>query len=401
MRVAVIGGGASGFFAALSVMEHHKDAEVVILEKSKKVLSKVKVSGGGRCNVTNAERDIKILSKAYPRGASKLKRAFYEFGTTETIEWFESRGVPLVAQEDGCIFPKSQDSQTVIDCFLRECERHLIAIRTGAGVTAVEPADDHVDVIISGNRERFDKVIIATGGSPMRKGMNWLDSLQLEIEDPVPSLFTFNMPTENVRELMGVVVVQVQTSIPGTKLKGDGPLLITHWGMSGPAILKLSAFGARVLHDSSYDFNVLVNWVDEVNHTLVTENIRELTLSQGSKIISNYRPYQLPERLWHYMIDKIGLSPRARWADIGKKGINKIVNVLTNDSYKVDGKTTFKEEFVTCGGVSLASIDFKTMASRSHANIYFAGELTDVDGITGGYNFQSAWTTGYIAGRLG
>ena len=400
MKVAIVGGGAAGFFAALSVKEHHPEAEVTIYEKSKNLLSKVKISGGGRCNVTNGETDIKVLAKAYPRGEKKLRKAFYEFSTQHTMDWFESRGVGLVTQEDGCVFPISQDSQTIIDCFLNESRKLGVAIKTSSGVKAIHPMNEEIELDFGDWQKSFDKVIVATGGTPMRKGMKWLEDIHLMIEDPVPSLFTFNMPNEKITELMGIVVKQARTKIQGTKLKGDGPLLITHWGMSGPAILKLSAFGARILSESGYQFNVHINWVNEVNNEKVAEVIREITHSEANKILANYRPYLLPERLWHFLIDKCGLSQRAKWNEIGKKGVNRIINVLTNDVYQVEGKTTYKEEFVTCGGVSLDSIDFKTMSSREYPNLYFAGELTDIDGITGGYNFQSAWTTGFIAGRL-
>jgi len=401
MNVAIIGGGASGFFAALSVKEHHPNAIVTIYEKSKKLLSKVKISGGGRCNVTNAETDIKELAKAYPRGEKKLKKAFYEFNTSHTMDWFESRGVALVTQEDGCVFPVSQDSQTIIDCFLSESRRLGIDINVSTGVKSILTEEEKVKLDFGEWQKSFDKVIVATGGAPLRKGLNWLDNLGLSIEDPVPSLFTFNMPNENITELMGIVVKETLTSIQGTKLKGDGPLLVTHWGMSGPAILKLSAFGARVLSETDYNFNVQVNWVNETNHEAVSQELKMIIANEPNKILANYRPYLLPERLWHYLIDKSGLKQRSKWNEIGKKGVNRLINILTNDVYAVNGKTTFKEEFVTCGGVSLDSINFKTMSSKEHPNLYFAGELTDIDGITGGYNFQSAWTTGYIAGRLG
>jgi len=401
MKVAVIGGGAAGFFAALSVKEHHPEAIVTIYEKSKNLLSKVKISGGGRCNVTNGETDIKELAKAYPRGEKKLRKAFYEFNTKHTMDWFESRGVDLVTQDDGCVFPVSQDSQTIIDCFLSESRRLGVTIKVSSGVKAINPSEDNIELDFGDWKKNFDKAIVATGGTPMRKGMKWLEDINLKIEDPVPSLFTFNMPDENITELMGIVVKKALTNIQGTKLKGDGPLLITHWGMSGPAILKLSAFGARVLSETNYQFTVQVNWVNEVNNEKVAVVIREIINSESNKLLANYRPYLLPERLWHFLIDRSGLSARAKWNEIGKKGVNRLINILTNDVYQVKGKTTFKEEFVTCGGISLESIDFKNMASREYPNLYFAGELTDVDGITGGYNFQSAWTTGYIAGRLG
>lgn len=404
MTIAIIGGGAAGFFAAIAAKENHPNAQVSILEKSRKLLSKVKISGGGRCNVTNGCTSIKTLSTAYPRGEKKLKKAFRTFSTKDTMEWFESRGVPLMIQEDNCVFPVSQDSQSIIDCFLNNARKLKIKIETGIGVKAIHHINDQLklEFIKAEFTPRvYDKVIVATGGSPKRSGLEWLEKLGHKIEDPVPSLFTFNMPDEPIKELMGIVVENAITSIQGTKLRGEGPLLITHWGMSGPAILILSAFGARLLSEKNYDFKVQVNWVNQINNELVMEALKSIVSEHGNKILSNYRPYLLPERLWHFLVEKSNLPLNKKWNELGKKGLNKITNILTNDNYSVKGKTTFKEEFVTCGGVSLESIDFNTMQSRVCKNLYFAGEVMDIDAITGGYNFQSAWTTGFIAGKLG
>lgn len=403
MKVAIIGGGAAGFFAAISVKEHHPKAEVTIFEKSKKILSKVKISGGGRCNVTNGCTSIAELAQAYPRGGKKLKKAFRIFSTQDTMDWFESRGVPLVIQEDNCVFPVSQDSQSIIDCLLKECRRFGIKIETQMGVSKINPKGDQLQLEFTKGvspAKLFDKVIVTTGGSPRRKGLEWLEELGHKIEDPVPSLFTFNMPKESIRKLMGIVVEENLTSIQGTKLKSDGPLLITHWGMSGPSILKLSAFGARILSDMNYEFIVQVNWVKVINNQEVADELKQIIEKHPNKILANFRPYLLPERLWHFLIEKSDLPLNKPWRELGKKGLNKLVTILTNDVYAVKGKTTFKEEFVTCGGVSLESIDFKTMQSRVCPNLYFAGEVMDIDGITGGYNFQSAWTTAFIAGKL-
>ena len=406
MDVAIIGGGAAGFFSAIAVKENYPDAQVIIYERSKYPLAKVKISGGGRCNVTNGCRSIKELSAAYPRGGKSLQRAFKVFNTIDTMQWFESRGVPLVVQEDNCVFPKSQSSQTIIDCFLSQARALSIEMRLSAGVKTVRPIDNSGKIeltFIEGKiaSRCFDKVIVATGGSPKRDGLRWLEALGHTIVDPVPSLFTFNMPTESITELMGVVVENTIVTLQGTKLKGDGPLLITHWGMSGPAILKLSAYGSRLMSESGYKFNIQVNWVNVVNHQLVMEQLRGIILEHPQKLLANVRPYYLPERLWIYLITKSGLTRDKKWHELSKQAINRLVNVLTNDVYLVKGKASFKEEFVTCGGISLESIDFNTMQSRVCKNLYFAGELLDIDGITGGYNFQAAWTTGFIAGRLG
>jgi len=391
------------FFAAIHAKMNAPAAQVTILEKSRKVLAKVKISGGGRCNVTNGCQEIKTLAKAYPRGEKKLKRAFRTFSTTDTMEWFESRGVQLTTQEDGCVFPVSQDSQSIIDCLMREVKRLGINIELGARVLGIHLKGEQLELLIKDHPQVavFDKVIITTGGSPKRSGLDWLADLGHKIAEPVPSLFTFNMPAEKITELMGVVVEKTLVSIQSTKLKADGPLLITHWGMSGPAILKLSAFGARILADLNYDFKVQVNWVNDNNYDLVQTELKKIIAEHHQKFLANFRPYLLPERLWHYLLQKSNLPLTKRWGELGKKGLNKLVTLLTNDVYAVKGKTTFKEEFVTCGGVSLESVDFATMQSRVCPNLYFAGEVLDVDGITGGYNFQAAWTTGFIAGKLG
>ena len=403
MDLAVVGGGAAGFFAAINVKENYPDAEVFIFEKSKEVLSKVKVSGGGRCNLTNGCSSIAELSEAYPRGGKALKRAFYSFDNKDTMKWFESRGVPLVVQEDGCVFPHSQDSQSVIDCFLEQTRKLGIPVELGRGVKAIDEINGKLHLTFVGGKSparSFDKVIVASGGSPRRDGLLWLEKLHHKIEDPVPSLFTFKMPDEEVAELMGVVVEKTLVSIQGTKLKSDGPILFTHWGMSGPAILKLSALGARLLSDAGYIFKVQVNWTNVRNYDEVFAQLQRLCVEHGKKILSNVRPFALPERLWTHLIAKSGLPPAKKWGELGKSGVNGLARVLTNDVYEVNGRTHFREEFVTCGGVSLESIDFKTMQSKVCHNLYFAGEVMDIDGITGGYNFQAAWTTAFIAAKL-
>jgi predicted Rossmann fold flavoprotein len=402
-EVAVIGGGAAGFFSALAAKENYPDARVVIYEKAENVLRKVKVSGGGRCNLTNGCASVEELSLAYPRGAKSLKKAFHVFSNRHAMEWFRARGVPLVVQEDNCVFPVSQNSQSVIDCFLREAKRLGVEIEVETGIREINRSDDKLELVFTDENkqsERYDKVVVATGGSPKRKGLIWLEKLNHIIEDPVPSLFTFNMPSEEITELMGVVVEKAIVSIQGTRLKSEGPLLITHWGMSGPVILKLSSIGARVLSEMGYDFKILVNWVNVHNNNDVAKELENISSEHRNKLLANVRPYYLPERLWHYLLVKSSLPLTKKWAELGKKGMNKLVNVLTNDAYSVNGKTSFREEFVTCGGVSLESIDISTMQSRTCRNLYFAGEVMDIDGITGGFNFQAAWTTAFIAGKL-
>jgi len=404
MKIAIIGGGAAGFFSAIAAKENHKEAEVTLFEKTQKLLAKVRISGGGRCNVTNACTSIKQLSEAYPRGGKALKKAFRVFSTKDTREWFESRGVPLYAQTDSRMFPVSDSSQSVIDCLLTESKKLGVKIQTGTRIEAIEAQNNQLTLHFSKSRlekQVFDKVIVASGGSPKKTGLDWLEKLGHIIEIPVPSLFTFNMPSEKITKLMGVVADNALVRIQGSKLQSQDPLLVTHWGMSGPAILKLSAFGARLLSDCGYQFKVQVNWAGIPNQEEVIAGIEETIAAHPKKKISNVRLYGLPERLWLFLLQKSDLKPDKRWLDLGKKQIHKLVTVLTHDVYSVSGKTTFKEEFVTCGGVSLKSINFGTMESRVCKNLYFAGEVMDVDGITGGYNFQAAWTTGFIAGKLG
>jgi len=403
MKVAIIGGGAAGFFSAIHVKENYPDAEVVIFEKSVKLLSKVKVSGGGRCNLTNSIESTKEFSSAYPRGHKELKKAFQLFNNKDVIKWFENRDVPLVIQDDSCVFPASQNSQSIIDCFLRETKKSGIKVEKNRCIKRILQIDNKLEIHFSENKYEpiiFNKIIVTTGGSSNRENFTWLENLNHKIEDPVPSLFTFNMPEESITGLMGIAVENVLLGIPGTKLKSDGSLLITHWGMSGPAVLKLSSFGARILSENDYKFKVHINWVNVQNTNYVREQLVKITIEHSNKMLRNFRAYALPDRLWNYLLDKCGLSISKKWNELGKKGINKLVNILTNDIYSVSGKTKFKEEFVTCGGVTLDSVDFNTMQSKVCKNLYFAGEVLDIDGITGGYNLQAAWTTGFIAGKL-
>ena len=404
MKIAIIGGGASGFFSAITVKENYPNSSVIIFEKSQHVLSKVKISGGGRCNVTNGCESIAELCKAYPRGGKSLKKLFSVFHTKHAFEWFESRGVPLVIQDDNCVFPESQSTQAIINCFLQEAKKLGVEIQYGKELLGIAPQNEKLTLLFANeekNNQIFDKVIVAIGGIPKRKDLEWLEKLGHIIENPIPSLFTFNMPNEPITELMGIVVENAIVHIQGTNLKSEGPLLITHWGMSGPAILKLSAFGARIVHDLQYNFTIRINWVNEQNNEVVLDALQQITQEHSNKLVSNIRPYALPSRLWLYIIEKCELSPDKKWGEIGKKGLNKIMNCITNDEYKVKGTTTFRDEFVTCGGVSLESVNLSTLQSKVCQNLYFTGEVLDIDGITGGFNFQNAWTTGFIAGKLG
>jgi len=401
-RLVVIGGGAAGFFCAVNAARMNPALEVIILEKTSKVLSKVKVSGGGRCNVTHACFSIADMVRRYPRGQNFLKKTFHQFFTTDTIEWYKERGVTLKTEDDGRMFPTTDSSQTIIDCLLREVNKYGIEIKMMAEVKSVlhDKAIDKFKLALSGERElEADFVCIACGGYPKTAMFDWLVQLGHTIEEPVPSLFTFNMPGNPITELMGVSVNEAQVKVAGSKLSETGPLLITHWGMSGPAILKLSAWGARELAQHYYRFTAIINWIPAFNENSFKEKLQQLRFDTAGQKIGNKNAFGLPQRLWNYLLEQSGISPEIRWADLPAKEQNKLVKNCCAQEFAVNGKTTFKEEFVTAGGVKLSEIDANTMQSKQHAHLYFAGEIIDVDGITGGFNFQNAWTSGYIAAK--
>lgn len=394
--VAVIGGGAAGFFAAISAKTHHPNAHVELIEKSNKYLSKVKVSGGGRCNVTHACFSPSALSKHYPRGEKALKKAFHIFQVQDTIDWFTTRGVQLKTESDNRIFPVSDDSESIIQCLLGETQKLRIPIHSRQAIEEIQPIPGGFNL----NGKWFDKVIVATGGSSKLSGFDWLSALGHNIIPPVPSLFTFNIPGELLTQLQGVVAPNANIRIQGTKIIESGPILITHWGLSGPAVLKCSAWGARVLADFNYQFQVQVNWVGIRNEVEAHKHLDANWENIRRKKLSNACPFDLPKALWLHLIQKVGLPDELPWQEVGRTFRNKVINALLNDVYNVSGKTTFKEEFVTCGGVDLAEVNFSTMESKIVPGLYFAGEVLDIDGVTGGFNFQAAWTTGFIAGKL-
>jgi predicted Rossmann fold flavoprotein len=400
MKIAIIGGGAAGFFAALSVKKHYSTADVQILEKTTKILSKVKISGGGRCNVTHACFKASILARFYPRGSKQLKKSFSLFNTNHTVAWFKERGVELKKEEDNRMFPITDSSMTIINCFLDEAHKLGVVIKKETNVSKISEVDRKIQLTIDGFNYNYDKVIVATGGSPKLDGLNWLHDLGHSTVSPLPSLFTFNMPSEEITSLQGLSVKKTIVRIQGTKLVHDGPLLITHWGMSGPAVLKTSAWGARDLAELKYDFKAQINWVGISNEDEVRKLLNRHCYSYDKKKIENSNPFEIPSRLWRYLLLKSELNLTKINGELGNKEKNKLINTLLNDVFVVKGKTTFKEEFVTCGGVSLKEVDMTTMQSKKISNLYFAGEVLDIDGVTGGFNFQAAWTTGYIAGQL-
>ncbi len=399
MKITIIGGGAAGFFAAIAAKSHFPDVHVSILEKTSKFLGKVKISGGGRCNVTNATFNNRMLSENYPRGEKFLRKAFEQFNAQDTVNWFESRGVALKTYPDNCIFPLSNESQSIIDCFLNEARKLGIELQTNQSVEQIRKTDYGFEIETNQGIHSADRVIITVGGQAKSTWFTAIESFGHNIIPPVPSLFTFNMPNEPIKALMGVVIEHARVRMEGQKLLGIGPLLITHWGMSGPAILQLSAWGARILAEKNYNCSILVNWLDEMKEEGLRQEIQSIQKIHGAKMLQNHNPFPIPNRLWIYLLEKNEIKPEMRWQDLVGKHANKLINTLINDRYDVQGKTTFKEEFVTAGGIDLEEIDVNTMQSKLIPGLYFAGEVTNIDGITGGFNFQGAWTTGYIAGK--
>lgn len=399
-RLIVIGGGAAGFFCAVNAARLHPGLEVVLLEKTGKLLSKVKVSGGGRCNVTHALDSISEMVKRYPRGSRFLKKSFSRFFTGDTVRWYAERGVTLKTEEDGRMFPDTDDSQTIIDCLLREARQYDVEIMLHADVVRLERNTQWTVHLQGGRSIHAQYVCVAAGGYALAGKYNWLEELGHHIEAPAPSLFTFNMPKHPITSLMGVAVPRAQVKIAGSKLQETGPVLITHWGMSGPAVLRLSAWGARHLQQEQYTFTLVVNWLPDYNENSLREAWASLRLSMGGQLLHARNPFALPQRLWQFLLQQCGLHENMRWSELPAKEQNQLIRHLTAMEFAVKGKTTFKEEFVTCGGVELSEIDPLTMHSRVAEGLYFAGEVMDVDGITGGFNFQHAWTSGWIAAQL-
>ncbi|MFN4235579.1 MAG: NAD(P)/FAD-dependent oxidoreductase [Bacteroidia bacterium] len=394
----VIGGGAAGMFNAINVATLFPEKKVLLIEKSNKLLSKVKISGGGRCNVTHACFDPKELIQYYPRGAKELLSVFSKFSPLETAMWFSERGVKLKTEEDGRMFPITDSSQTIIDCFLKEAQIHRVTIWQNCEVTNIAPQEKGFILKLADGKElSCHKLLIATGGHPKLEHYKWIEKLGHTIIPPVPSLFTFNLIKNPISQLMGVSVKKARVKLLPLKMEEEGPLLITHWGFSGPVILKLSAFAARELFALNYNYDIQINWLPEMNDVELKNFFEHQKLNFGSQKIINRQGFELPLRLWSFLINKSGIDENKRWADVSNKEINKLIDTIQRDTYKAHGKTTFKEEFVTCGGVCLKEIDFKTMQSKKVNDLYFAGEVLDIDGVTGGFNFQAAWATAYIA----
>jgi predicted Rossmann fold flavoprotein len=414
LKVVVIGGGAAGFFGAIATAEAYPHALVTLIEAGRQPLAKVRVSGGGRCNVTHACFDPALLVQYYPRGGKALRGPFSRFQPRDTVAWFEEQGVQLKTESDGRMFPITDDSATIVDCLTETADELGVKIRTGTPVISVKtlatpeqgemetnPHSSQFEVELkTGKTYSCDRVLLATGSNPL--GYQIAQSFGHCIEPPVPSLFTFTIADERLQELAGVSVdnARVQLQVNGkTQLEQTGPVLITHWGLSGPAVLKLSAWGARVLHDCDYHATLLINWLPQYNREVLRQQLLAVRSQLSRRQIVSSCPVSIPRRLWQRLVTCVGIAEEQRWAELSNKVLDRLIQELCEGKYQIQGKGVFKEEFVTCGGVSLKEVDFKTMESRLVPGLYFAGEILDIDGITGGFNFQSAWTTAWIAGR--
>jgi predicted Rossmann fold flavoprotein len=409
-RVIVVGGGAAGFFAAIACAEKLGPAGTVTLyEATAHPLAKVRVSGGGRCNVTHACFDPRELVKNYPRGGRELLGAFHRFQPRDTVEWFATRGVETKTEEDGRMFPVTDDSATVVECLTRAAENAGITLVTSLGVRKVEAVarreqEENIApafwlTLTDGSNVRCERLLLATGGNKSSAGLTIAQALGHAIEPPVPSLFTFHIDDKRLEGLSGVSVPHVAVTVPGKKLRTEGPLLITHWGMSGPAVLKLSSWGARELAATNDEFPLAVNFAPAHTKDSLARELAAVREKNLRKQIATWSPLEMPQRLWERLVTIAGIAPATPWAQIGNTALATLAAQLTAAEFKVVGKSLFKEEFVTCGGVRLSEVDFKTMESRFCPGLYFAGEVLDIDGVTGGFNFQSAWTTGWLAGQ--
>ncbi|MBE9142436.1 BaiN/RdsA family NAD(P)/FAD-dependent oxidoreductase [Planktothrix mougeotii] len=401
VKVIVIGGGAAGFFGAITCATYHPHTQVILLEAGQQPLAKVRISGGGRCNVTHACFEPTQFVQNYPRGSKALRGAFSRFQAKNTVEWFTRQGVQLKTESDGRMFPTTDDSATIVNCLMRVAEQAGVRIKTQVPVTAISHHNSNTYPfkiqLKTGEILESDRLLLATGNNP--SGYRFAQALGHTIIPPVPSLFTFNIKDQRLQDLAGVSVSSVRVKLPQAKLEQTGPLLITHWGLSGPAILKLSAWGARVLYDCGYKSPLQINWLPQEHPEQLKEQLLGLKSEFPKRLIAANCPVDLPRRLWKQLVNYIGIDEEKRWSEISNKSLNQLIQELTQGSYKITGKGVFKEEFVTCGGVNLKEVDFKTMESRCCPGLYLAGEVLDIDGITGGFNFQSAWTTGWLAGQ--
>lgn len=400
MNVAIIGAGAAGCLAAIQIKRNNPKVNVTVYEAGIKPLIKVAITGGGRCNLTNSFDGIRSLDEAYPRGARLLKRLFRTFDYNDVYQWFESEGVSLTTQEDECVFPVSQDAMEIVNTLVRLMRSLGVKLITRHRVAAINHEAEDGEYLLTfshGDVAKADAVVVTAGGSPQVRGLEMYEKLGLDIVSPVPSLFSLNLEKNHpMTALMGTVVNDVQARLVGTKLSAFGPLLITHWGVSGPAILKLSSYAARILAENDYKAQLAINWFGQANEAEVTRIITEIAEQNQKKLVSSVWPERFNNRMWCYLIDACGLRQDMRWGELGKKGLNKMVALLTNYTLNIVGKNKYREEFVTCGGVALSNVNSSTLESKKHPHLYFAGEILDVDAITGGFNLQAAWTMGYV-----
>lgn len=400
MNVAIIGAGAAGCLAAIQIKRNNPKANVTVYEAGIKPLIKVAVTGGGRCNLTNSFDGIRSLEEAYPRGARLLKRLFRTFDYKDVYQWFESEGVSLTTQDNECVFPVSQDAMEIVNTLVRLMRSLGVKLITRHRVAAIDHEAEEGEYLLTfshGDVAKADAVVVTAGGSPQVRGLEMYEKLGLDIVCPVPSLFSLNLEKNHpMMALMGTVVNDVQARLVGTKLSAFGPLLITHWGVSGPAILKLSSYAARILAENDYKAQVAINWFGQANEAEVMRIITEIAEQNQKKLVSSVWPERFNNRMWCYLIEACGLRQDMRWGELGKKGLNKLVALLTNHTLTIVGKNKYKEEFVTCGGVALSNVNSSTLESKKHPHLYFAGEILDVDAITGGFNLQAAWTMGYV-----
>jgi predicted Rossmann fold flavoprotein len=396
----VTGGGAAGFFCAVNAARMHPDLKVIIIEKTSKLLSKVRVSGGGRCNVTHHCFEIPELLKKYPRGQNFLKKALHHFYTKDTVAWFTERNVPLKTEADGRMFPEANSSEAIIECLIREANKYGVSIILNQEIVSIEKQETRF-ILTAADQKKYaaDYLCIASGGYPKSAQFNWLVQTGHTIAPPLPSLFTFNIPDHALRQLMGVSVTDITIKVTGTKLQESGPLLITHWGISGPAVLKLSAWGARDLGNLGYHFKVSINWLGNVKENDLRQEWPDLRQRFATQKMHQKNPFELPARLWVHLLKESFIEDTTRWAELSSKQQNLLIRNLTGQELEVKGKTAFKEEFVTCGGINTGEVDANTMQSKIVPGLFFAGEVLDIDGVTGGFNFQNAWTTGWIAAK--
>lgn len=399
MRIVIVGAGAAGCFAAITLKRECPMAEITVLERGTRALAKVAITGGGRCNLTNSFARVNSLDQVYPRGYRLMKRLFHQFSHEDTYQWFEQENVKLITQEDECVFPRSQQAMEIVNTLLGMMRDLGVKLITQSRVTSIEQHAEGYLLHTVGATHLANKLLICTGGQPKINGYDMLDAIPLKTEYPVPSLFSLCINETSLTDLMGLVVKDVRVGLTGTKLQAEGTILITHWGVSGPAILRLSSYAARQLAECDYKATLYIRWMGDSSQDEVQEMLEEMVQANRNKLMTSAYPRNIQSRLWAMLLSRSGIPNEQRWGDLQKKSLNRLVNVLTNDTYQIVGKNRFKEEFVTCGGIALSELSPCTLEAKKYPGLYFAGEVTDVDAVTGGFNLQAAWTMGYVAAK--